>query len=45
MWQCVRRLYHFPGTRNYGRTKAGAYMCEADAKSAGDRAAKNEKHP
>jgi len=38
-------VYHFAGTRNYGATKAGAYMCEADAKAAGDRAAKNETHP
>jgi hypothetical protein len=38
-------VYHFVGTHNYGHTKQGAYMCEADAKAAGDRAAKNEKHP
>ena len=38
-------VYHFSGTHNYGHTKQGAYMCEADAKAAGDRAAKNEKHP
>ena len=38
-------VYHFAGTHNYGHTKQGAYMCEADAKAAGDRAAKNEKHP
>ena len=37
-------VYHFSGTHNYGHTKQGAYMCEADAKAAGDRAAKNEKH-
>ena len=39
------RIYHFPGTHEYGSTKQGTYMCEADAKAAGDRAAKNEQHP
>ena len=38
-------IYHFPGTHNYGNTKRGAYMCEADAQAAGNRAAKNELHP
>lgn len=38
-------IYHFPGTRDYGNTKRGEYMCEADAQSSGNRAAKNEKHP
>jgi hypothetical protein len=38
-------IYHFAGTRDYGHTKQGAYMCEADAQSAGNRAAKNEQHP
>jgi hypothetical protein len=38
-------IYHFAGRRDYSKTKQGAYMCEADAKAAGDRAAKNEKHP
>ena len=38
-------IYHFAGTRNYGKTKQGAYMCEADAKAAGHRASEKEKHP
>lgn len=38
-------VYHYAGTHNYGTTKQGDYMCEADAKAAGDRAAENEKHP
>src|SRR5271157_4588720 len=36
---------HFARTRNYGTTRDGAYMCEADARAAGDRAAMNEHHP
>jgi hypothetical protein len=39
------KVYHFAGTRNYGTTKSGAYMCEKDATAAGSRAAKNEKQP
>ncbi len=35
--------YHFAGHRSYGTTKQGAYMCEADAKTSGDIAAKGEK--
>lgn len=38
-------IFHYPGTRDYGNTKHGEYMCEADATAAGNRAAKNEKHP
>ena len=38
-------VYHFAGTKNYGHTKAGAYMCETDATAAGDHASKDEKHP
>ncbi len=35
------KIYHYQGTRYYARTKQGAYMCEADAKAAGDRAARS----
>jgi hypothetical protein len=36
------RVYHYPGTHYYGHTKRGAYMCEADARAAGNRAARKE---
>ncbi len=39
------RVYHFAGHKDYGNTKVGTYMCEQAALAAGDRAAKNEKHP
>lgn len=35
------KIYHYQGTHNYGHTKEGAYMCEADARAAGDRAARS----
>jgi len=37
-------IYHFAGSRDYGRTKQGAYMCRTDADKVA-RAAKNEKAP
>lgn len=37
------KIYHSPGTRAYGNTKAGAYMCERDTASLGFRSAKNER--
>ena len=39
------KIYHFAGTRSYGTTKHGAYMCEKEAIAASDRASKTEKHP
>jgi hypothetical protein len=39
------KIYHFSGSKDYGATKEGAYMCEKDAVAQGVRAAKNEKHP
>jgi hypothetical protein len=39
------KIYHFSGHKDYGNTKDGAYMCEKDAMTVGNRAAKNEKHP
>jgi len=39
------KIYHFSGTRYYGNTENGAYMCELDSVAAGGRAAKNETHP
>ena len=35
-------IYHYPGTRSYGTTKQGAYMCEGDAQAAGDRASRSK---
>ena len=34
--------YHYAGSRWYGTTKQGAYMCEADAGAAGYHASKSK---
>jgi hypothetical protein len=39
------KIYHFAGTKSYGTTKRGAYMCEREALAAENRASKTEKHP
>jgi hypothetical protein len=39
------KVYHFSGTKDYGTTKNGAYMCEKETAAAGFHAAKNEQHP
>jgi len=38
-------VYHYEGSRYYGKTKNGKYISEADAVKAGYRPAKNEKKP
>jgi hypothetical protein len=39
------KVFHYSNSSDYGKTKKGAYMCEADATGAGAHAAKNEKKP
>ena len=45
VWMNLRsHVYHYAGTRDYGHTRQGAFMCRAEANNAG-RAAKNEHAP
>lgn len=39
------KIYHFVGTKSYGTTRRGAYMCEKEAIAGENRASKTEKHP
>jgi hypothetical protein len=39
------KIYHFAGTKSYGTTMRGAYMCEKEAITGENRASKTEKHP
>jgi hypothetical protein len=46
VWVNLRtKVYHFGGTKRYGNTRTGAYMCEGETAAAGFRAAKHEKRP
>ena len=38
-------IYHYGGTKDYGTTKKGTYMCERNTTAAGFRASKAEKRP
>lgn len=38
------KIYHFTGTKSYGTTERGAYMCEREATKE-NRASRSEKHP
>jgi hypothetical protein len=41
VWANLRsKVYHASGSRAYGRSKRGAYMCEKEATEAGFRAPK-----
>lgn len=35
------RIYHMPGTRWFGATRSGTFVCEREADAEGDRPARN----
>jgi len=37
----ISKIYHSSGSRSYGKTRSGAYMCEKDSVAAGFRAPKS----
>lgn len=39
------KIYHFSGTKSYGTTERGVYMCEKEAVAGENRASKSEKRP
>jgi hypothetical protein len=44
VWVNTRtKIYHVPGSRLFGNTKQGTYMCRSESERAGVRAAKGEK--
>ncbi len=46
VWVNLRsKISHEPGSRSYGATQAGAYMCEKESAAAGFRAGKTARDP
>ena len=39
------KVYHYAGSKDYGKTKRGGYACEKEASAGGFHAAKSEKRP
>jgi hypothetical protein len=35
------KIYHFKGTRDFGSTKTGKFLCQRDADKEGDRPSRN----
>jgi len=46
VWVNLRsKISHEPGSRSYGATQAGAYMCEKESAAAGFRTGKTARDP